>query len=61
MKKVFGAFILLLGIVLLAWIGYVLATHPGGAPQGRNPAGGLVTALAFIYVGSNWVRGRSAR
>lgn len=57
MRRVFGGFILLLGVMLAGWIAYNLLVQRLPATQGRSPFVPIGAAAGFIYVGWKWVRG----
>ncbi len=60
MKRVAGAFVLALGIIQLAWIGYNLFVNTLPAAKGRNPIVPILVSALFIYVGSKWIRNETA-
>ena len=60
MKKVAGAFMLLLALVLLGWIGYNFLVEMQPEAQGRSPLSPLLFSAALIYVGVKWLRGKKA-
>lgn len=60
MRRIFGAIIFLLGLVLAGWIAYNLLTERLPATQGRNPFMAIITAAGFLYVGFRWMKGQQA-
>jgi hypothetical protein len=61
MRRVLGGIVLLMGVGLAGWILLNLLVLRLPQMEGRNPIGPLLFAAAFIYVGSNWLRGKTAR
>ena len=57
-KRVAGLFVLLLGLVLLCWVGYNLFVETLPEARGRNPLPAILFSLAFLYVGQKWIRNR---
>ena len=55
-KRIAGVFVLLLGLVLLCWVGYNLLVEMQPAARGRNPLPAILFSLAFLYVGQKWIR-----
>ena len=60
MKRIAGAFILLMGVVLAAWMFYNLFIHRLPEAQGRPVAPPLLVCSGLIYVGVKWLRGETA-
>lgn len=60
MKRIAGAFILLMGVVLGGWMFYNLFIHRLPETQGRPIIPPLLLCFSFIYVGVKWLRGQTA-
>ena len=58
LKRIFGGFILLIGLVLLGWIAYNLFVGMQPEARGRSPLPALVLAAGAIYVGARWLFGK---
>lgn len=56
-KRIAGVFVLLLGLVLLCWVGYNLLVRVQPAARGVNPLTALLFSFVFLYVGQKWIRG----
>lgn len=57
-KKLLGGLTLLMGVVLLLWIGYNLFIGMQPEAQGRNPIPAVFVSAGLIFVGAKWVRGK---
>ena len=55
-KKIAGVFVLLLGLVLLCWVGYNLFVEMQPEARGVNPLPAIIFSLVFLYVGQKWIR-----
>ena len=51
---------LILGVSLVGWILYNLLIERLPETQGKSPLPALGFAAALLYVGFNWVRGKTA-
>jgi hypothetical protein len=60
LKRIAGGFMLLLGAILLCWIGYNLLIERHPVTQGQSPIPALGFCAALFYVGIMWVRGKTA-
>ncbi len=60
MKRIMGAMIFLMGVGLIAWVGYNLFVEQLPETEGRRPFGPIAMSFAFLYVGFKWMRGESA-
>jgi hypothetical protein len=60
MRRILGAVVLLMGVLLVGWVLYNLFIQRLPETRGQNPVGALVVAGSFIYVGLFWLRGKSA-
>ena len=57
LKRLLGGIVLLLGIVLVLWIGYNLFVSMQPQARGRNPIPAMLVSAGLISVGIKWVRG----
>ena len=55
LKRIFGFFILLIGLGILGWIAYNYLVEMQPAARGRSPLPALVFSAAAIYVGGKWL------
>jgi hypothetical protein len=55
LKRVFGFFILLIGVGILGWIAYNYLVAMQPEARGRNPLPALIFSGAAIYVGGRWL------
>lgn len=55
LKRIFGCFILLIGLSILGWIAYNFLVEMQPEARGRSPLPALVFSAAAIYVGARWV------
>ncbi len=60
MKRVFGVFVLVLGLLLAGWIAFNLLVEMQPEAAGRNPLPGIGLSAAFIFVGVRWIQNKSA-
>jgi len=60
LKRIAGVFMLMLGVILVCWIGYNFLVEQLPEAQGRSPLPALGFSAALFYVGFNWVRGKRA-
>lgn len=51
----------MMGLALAAWITFNLLIYRLPATQGKSPIMAIFVAGCFIYVGIQWLRGRTAR
>jgi uncharacterized protein YndB with AHSA1/START domain len=56
MRKVLGVLTLLLGAVLVVWIGYNLLIERQPEASGRTPLPALLLVAGFFYQGTKWLR-----
>ena len=59
-KRILGFILFLTGFALAGWIGYNLLIERLPATEGRNPLPAILFALALLFVGFKWMKGRSA-
>jgi hypothetical protein len=55
LKRIFGCFILLIGLSVLAWIAYNYLVEMQPEARGRNPLPAIVFSAAAVYVGARWL------
>jgi uncharacterized membrane-anchored protein len=55
LKRIFGAFILLIGLGLLGWIAYNFFIEMQPEARERSPLPALVFAAGAIYIGVRWL------
>lgn len=55
LKRIFGFFILLIGLSILGWIAYNYFVAMQPEARGRNPLPALIFSGAAIYVGGKWL------
>ncbi len=60
MKRIAGAFVLLMGVALAAWMFYNLFVHTLPEAHGRLVVPPLLLCSGLIYVGVKWLRGEKA-
>ena len=61
LKRIAGGFMLLLGTILVCWVGYNLLIVRQPEAEGSSPLPAVVLSAALFYVGSMWVRGKTAK
>jgi hypothetical protein len=54
-KRIFGFFILLIGLAILGWIAYNYLVEMQPSARGRSPLPPLIFSTAAIYVGGKWL------
>ena len=54
-KRIFGGFILLIGLGILGWIAYNYLVEMQPHARGRSPLQALVFSSAAIFVGGKWL------
>lgn len=59
-RRVAGVFLVVLGTLQAAWIGYNLLVHMTPQARGRNPLPGLVFVAMLYFVGWRWLKGETA-
>ncbi len=57
-KKSFGVLVILVGALILGWIGYNYLIEMQPEAQGRNPLPALLFSAAAIFVGIKMFRGK---
>ncbi len=55
-KKMLGFITLVLGVLLLGWIGYNYLIEMQLEAAGRNPVLPLIVSACFIFYGQKWLR-----
>lgn len=55
LRRIFGGFILLIGLALLGWVAYNLLVGMQPEARGRSPLPALLLAAGAIYVGARWL------
>jgi hypothetical protein len=61
LRRVAGVGMLILAASLACWIIYNLLVETLPEAQGRSPLGAILLVYALFYVGTAWVRGKTAR
>lgn len=59
-RKLMGALVFLLGVLLAGWIFYNLFIERLPKTQGRSPVPAVLLAAGLIYTGLKWFRGGKA-
>lgn len=59
-KRIAGAFMLALGALLAFWIAYNLLIERQPEAEGTSPLPAIIFSGALFYVGTMWVRGKTA-
>ncbi len=57
-RKIFGVITVIIGISILAWIGYNYFIEMQPEAEGRNPIVPLIFSCTAIFVGSKQVLGK---
>ena len=57
-KRIAGAFVFLLGVVLLCWLGYNFLVERQPESRAVNPLPAILFTIGFLYVGQKWMRNR---
>jgi len=60
-RRIGGAFTLLVGLSLMGWIFYNLFIHRMPETEGRPIVGPIGVTVLLIYVGSRWIMGKTAK
>jgi hypothetical protein len=59
-KRIFGAIVFLMGLILAGWIAYNLLVERLPETKGRSPIPAMIMTALFLIVGYRWMKGQSA-